>query len=122
MLERFTGDARGVVTGARESALRLGHDWIGCERTKDASSTVSGLGFRGVFRVPPDGGSPIECAPVLRGWRCNSALPAAAPAAFATITAAWASPLISRFFASSRALRGSGSNAMARAKRPVRSA
>jgi len=30
MLERFTGDARGVVTGARESALRLGHDWIGC--------------------------------------------------------------------------------------------
>ena len=32
------------------------NDWIGCERTKDASSTVSGLGFRGVFRVPPDGG------------------------------------------------------------------
>ena len=31
MLERFTDDARGVVTGARESALRLGHDWIGCE-------------------------------------------------------------------------------------------
>jgi len=31
MLERFTGDARGVVTGAREGALGLGHDWIGCE-------------------------------------------------------------------------------------------
>ena len=31
MLERFTADARGVVVGARESALRLGHDWIGCE-------------------------------------------------------------------------------------------
>jgi hypothetical protein len=29
MLERFTGDARGVVTGAREGALHLGHDWIG---------------------------------------------------------------------------------------------
>jgi gluconolactonase len=32
------------------------NDWIGCERTKDASATVAGLGFRGVFRVPPDGG------------------------------------------------------------------
>jgi gluconolactonase len=26
------------------------NDWIGCERSRD------GLGFRGVFRVPPDGG------------------------------------------------------------------
>jgi gluconolactonase len=31
------------------------NDWIGCERHKDASATVSGLGFRGLFRVAPDG-------------------------------------------------------------------
>jgi gluconolactonase len=32
------------------------NDWIGCERSKDASATVAGLGFRGLFRVPPEGG------------------------------------------------------------------
>ena len=42
MLERFTGDARGVVTGARESALRLGHDWIGCEHLLLALATTGG--------------------------------------------------------------------------------
>src|SRR6478609_3932542 len=42
MLERFTGDARGVVTGARESALRLGHDWIGCEHLLLALTTTGG--------------------------------------------------------------------------------
>jgi Clp amino terminal domain, pathogenicity island component len=31
MFERFTSDARDVVKGAHESALRLGHRWIGCE-------------------------------------------------------------------------------------------
>src|SRR5262249_42543903 len=33
------------------------NDWIGCGRSKDASSSVGGLGFRGVFRVPPGGGA-----------------------------------------------------------------
>jgi len=42
MLERFTGDARGVVTGARESALRLGHDWIGCEHLLLALTATGG--------------------------------------------------------------------------------
>ena len=42
MLERFTGDARGVVTGARESALRLGHDWIGCEHLLLALAATGG--------------------------------------------------------------------------------
>ena len=42
MLERFTGDARDVVTGARESALRLGHDWIGCEHLLLALTTTGG--------------------------------------------------------------------------------
>jgi Clp amino terminal domain, pathogenicity island component len=42
MLERFTGDARGVVTGAREGALRLGHDWIGCEHLLLALATTTG--------------------------------------------------------------------------------
>jgi hypothetical protein len=42
MLERFTGDARGVVTGARESALRLGHDWIGCEHLLLALTAAGG--------------------------------------------------------------------------------
>jgi hypothetical protein len=42
MLERFTGDARSVVTGARESALRLGHDWIGCEHLLLALATTGG--------------------------------------------------------------------------------
>jgi hypothetical protein len=42
MLERFTGDARGVVTGARESALRLGHDWVGCEHLLLALATTGG--------------------------------------------------------------------------------
>jgi hypothetical protein len=42
MLERFTGDARGVVTGARESGLRLGHDWIGCEHLLLALATTGG--------------------------------------------------------------------------------
>src|SRR5262245_6128212 len=42
MLERFTDDARGVVTGARESALRLGHDWIGCEHLLLALATTGG--------------------------------------------------------------------------------
>jgi len=42
MLERFTGDARGVVTGARESALRLGHDWIGCEHLLLALAAAGG--------------------------------------------------------------------------------
>jgi hypothetical protein len=42
MLERFTGDARGVVTGAREGALRLGHDWIGCEHLLLALTATGG--------------------------------------------------------------------------------
>jgi hypothetical protein len=42
MLERFTGDARGVVTGARESALGLGHDWIGCEHLLFALTATGG--------------------------------------------------------------------------------
>jgi ATP-dependent Clp protease ATP-binding subunit ClpA len=42
MLERFTGDARGVLTGAREGALRLGHDWIGCEHLLLALAATSG--------------------------------------------------------------------------------
>jgi len=42
MLERFTGDARGVVTGAREGALGLGHDWIGCEHLLLALATTGG--------------------------------------------------------------------------------
>jgi hypothetical protein len=42
MLERFTGDARGVVTGAREGALRLGHDWIGCEHLLLALTAAGG--------------------------------------------------------------------------------
>jgi ATP-dependent Clp protease ATP-binding subunit ClpA len=42
MLERFTDDARGVVTGARESALRLGHDWIGCEHLLVALAATGG--------------------------------------------------------------------------------
>jgi ClpA/ClpB-like protein len=42
MLERFTGDARGVVTGARESALSLGHDWIGCEHLLLALTATGG--------------------------------------------------------------------------------
>ena len=42
MLERFTGDARGVVTGARESALRLGHDWIGGEHLLLALTATGG--------------------------------------------------------------------------------
>jgi len=42
MLERFTGDARGVVTGAREDALRLGHDWIGCEHLLLALTAAGG--------------------------------------------------------------------------------
>jgi len=42
MLERFTSDARGVVTGARESALRLGRDWIGCEHLLLALTTTGG--------------------------------------------------------------------------------
>jgi hypothetical protein len=42
MLERFTGDARGVVTGARASALRLGHDWVGCEHLLLALATAGG--------------------------------------------------------------------------------
>jgi len=46
MLERFTGDARGVVTGARESALRLGHDWVGCEHLLLALASAGGeVGF-----------------------------------------------------------------------------
>jgi gluconolactonase len=32
------------------------NDWIGCERSKDGSTSVSGLGFRGLYRVPPGGG------------------------------------------------------------------
>jgi hypothetical protein len=45
MLERFTGDARGVVTGAQEGALRLGHDWIGCEHLLLAlTATVGEVG------------------------------------------------------------------------------
>src|SRR5947207_2522932 len=42
MLERFTGDARGVVTSAREGALRLGHDWIGCEHLLLALTATGG--------------------------------------------------------------------------------
>jgi hypothetical protein len=42
MLERFTGDARGVLTGAREGALRLGHDWIGCEHLLLALAATGG--------------------------------------------------------------------------------
>jgi hypothetical protein len=42
MLERFTGDARGVVTGARDGALRLGHDWIGCEHLLLALTATGG--------------------------------------------------------------------------------
>jgi len=42
MLERFTGDARGVVTGARDGALRLGHDWIGCEHLLLGLATTGG--------------------------------------------------------------------------------
>src|SRR5215475_3409721 len=42
MPERFTGDALGVVTGARESALRLGHDWIGCEHLLLALAATGG--------------------------------------------------------------------------------
>jgi ATP-dependent Clp protease ATP-binding subunit ClpA len=42
MLERFTGDARGVLTGAREDALRLGHDWIGCEHLLLALAATGG--------------------------------------------------------------------------------
>ena len=42
MLERFTGDARGVVTGAREGAIRLGHDWIGCEHLLLALTATGG--------------------------------------------------------------------------------
>src|SRR4029077_18782464 len=56
MLERFTGDARGVVTGARESALRLGHDWIGCEHLLLALATTRGE-VGGILRnqgIPPE--------------------------------------------------------------------
>jgi hypothetical protein len=42
MLERFTGDARGVLAGAREGALRLGHDWIGCEHLLLALAATGG--------------------------------------------------------------------------------
>ena len=42
MLERFTGDARGVVTGAREGAIRLGQDWIGCEHLLLALTATGG--------------------------------------------------------------------------------
>jgi Clp amino terminal domain, pathogenicity island component len=42
MLERFTGDARGVLTGARQGALRLGHDWIGCEHLLLALAATGG--------------------------------------------------------------------------------
>jgi len=31
------------------------NDWIGCERSKDGSAEVAGLGFRGLWRVRPDG-------------------------------------------------------------------
>jgi Clp amino terminal domain, pathogenicity island component len=42
MLERFTSDARDVVAGAREHALRLGHRWIGCEHLLLALSATGG--------------------------------------------------------------------------------
>jgi hypothetical protein len=42
MLERFTGDARGVLTAAREGALSLGHDWIGCEHLLLALAATGG--------------------------------------------------------------------------------
>jgi Clp amino terminal domain, pathogenicity island component len=45
MLERFTDDARSVVTGARESALRLGHEWIGCEHLLIALTTGGEVGI-----------------------------------------------------------------------------
>jgi hypothetical protein len=42
MLERFTGDARAVVMGARENALGLGHGWIGCEHLLVALAATGG--------------------------------------------------------------------------------
>jgi ATP-dependent Clp protease ATP-binding subunit ClpA len=39
MFERFTVDARAVVTGAVEHAQRLGHDWIGGEHLLLAVAT-----------------------------------------------------------------------------------
>ena len=65
MLERFTGDARRVVTGAREGA-RLGHDWIGCERLRRSRGTVTGrpadgavgCPWRPAARPPGRGGGP----------------------------------------------------------------
>ena len=42
MLERFTSDARDVVVGARENALRLGHRWIGCEHLLLALAATDG--------------------------------------------------------------------------------
>jgi hypothetical protein len=42
MLERFTSDAREVVVGARENAVRLGHRWIGCEHLLLALASTGG--------------------------------------------------------------------------------
>jgi ATP-dependent Clp protease ATP-binding subunit ClpA len=42
MLERFTGDARGVVVGARDAAAGLGHNWIGCEHLLLALASAGG--------------------------------------------------------------------------------
>jgi len=55
MLERFTSDARDVVAGARENALRLGHRWIGCEHlllALAATDAQVGLILRGQGVTP----------------------------------------------------------------------
>ena len=41
MLERFTGDARGVLTGAREGALRLGHGRLASGRRENACASLA---------------------------------------------------------------------------------
>ena len=62
----------------------------------------------------------MACAPLLRGCRWSVAVPSCSPAAFAITVTAFVRPFASMFMRSSFAFFGSGSNATARPKRPVR--
>lgn len=55
MFERFTADARAVVTGAQEQARELGHGYIGCEHlllTVAGSETPAGQALRDLDATP----------------------------------------------------------------------
>ena len=59
MFERFTPEARSVVTSAQGHARRLGHGWVGCEHLLLAVTT-SGTGLATLLEKAGVTGSAVE--------------------------------------------------------------